>query len=442
MLDVLSLIRSAAPSSKEAVKSSKNPTGPKTLPPDVNPGYPETLQALLSGLGLAPELGVFASQEAKDLARNTDLASIISDLVPGKATAAAGTKMLMAGSFLPSGARWSTNALKQLTETLAERRATIPEKELSEMFYPVPTKKELSLYGTPESPLDEFLLSTQVDNHFMVTPEVREVTPDPFTSKKILAGAEHFAESGDAYKLQFAVDYEKEATRDIQDLMYARRDNVPLYSFKGNPFDGGHTVDIDVAARDIETAYEHITNLAAKYNIPYTQKTTLNQMLPKIKAAYETEQAALAKTKDAKEAATKGRSQEKTMLHGFVELDEPLDLSDETEWLNICIGAIGSDKGKFIPAYNTVTGMPNKPNGPNSFESYYNNLLTGRSKYFSYRPNHLPEFTVEVDSTKSGRGTVLQAYGRSNATLTVEQQKALDTFLNSPEFTTRFRSDK
>lgn len=441
MLDVLSLIRSAAPSSKEAVKSSKNPTGPKTLPPDVNPGYPETLQALLSGLGLAPELGVFASQEAKDLARNTDLASIISDLVPGKATAAAGTKMLMAGSFLPSGARWSTNALKQLTETLAERRATIPEKELSEMFYPVPTKKELSLYGTPESPLDKFLESTRTNNNDLgVTPLVREVTPDPFTSKKILAGAEHFAESGDANKLQFAVDYDKEATQNIQDLMYARRDNVPLYSFGDGPFN--NTVDSNAAALDIELAYEHITNLAAKYNIPYTQKTTLNQMLPKIRAAHETEQAALAKTKEAKEAATKGRSQEKTMLHGFVELDEPLDLSDETEWLNNCIGAIGSDKGKFIPAYNIVTGMPNKPNGPNSFESYYNNLLTGQSKYFSYRPNHLPEFTVEVDSTKLGKGTVLQAYGRSNATLTDEQQKALDTFLNSPEFTTRFRSDK
>jgi hypothetical protein len=104
-------------------------------------------------------------------------------------------------------------------------------------------------------------------------------------------------------------------------------------------------------------------------------------------------------------------------------------LAHETDILNHCIGAVGRDNEKYIPAFDTVTGQPNKGTSHSSFSQYSNALAAGKSEFYSYRPKGLPEFTIEVSPPSwNGERIIAQAYGKEDAALNPEQLKALESF--------------
>ena len=367
-----------------AAKSPSNQTFKRELlPDDTNPGFNKVLQAVLSGIGFAPELGVSDSQEHKDLAKTVEVLDLISNFIPG--SAAIKSAPLMVGmAFRPRTSVLGSLTRKSLIEHTSERMPPL-------------SKKEISKYGTDEFLLDDFLPSTRYPREW-----------------------ETYL---DRYAGRFPEDFS-----DMEDVLNLRA--------------GKEVFDMEHAVFDVNGAKEVFNEEVARYSSagrlpPDFGKKQLNQQVAAVKALQlkdaSTEAAKLQKAID----IVSGRTAEKRKIKDFVQLDDLQDLSDETHFLNICIGQSAMDNGKAIPALDVITGKPNKINGPNYGESYYNSLLSGKKKYFSYRPNGVPEFTVEVEATPLGRD-ITQAYGKDNASLTTKQSNALEELLSSPEYISLF----
>lgn len=124
---------------------------------------------------------------------------------------------------------------------------------------------------------------------------------------------------------------------------------------------------------------------------------------------------------------TKTRSVElnksQNLLPGFVELTTPQDFAADTYFLNNCVGASGmSVDGKYKPAFHPVTGQQiasEKDLQSSSFQQYQNLLKDGNSRFFSYRPEGLPQLTIEVEPLN---GAIKQVTGLDNRSPTWKER--------------------
>jgi hypothetical protein len=116
----------------------------------------------------------------------------------------------------------------------------------------------------------------------------------------------------------------------------------------------------------------------------------------------------------------------------FVKLEDAQSLSDETAYLNHCVGAIDRTNDKYIPYLDPITGKAtqNRHKGYGGFNQYMDRIGKGELEIYSFRPEGKPEFTVAIDPRT---GVVTQAYGKGNSSINADQDKVLGEFIKSYE---------
>jgi len=138
------------------------------------------------------------------------------------------------------------------------------------------------------------------------------------------------------------------------------------------------------------------------------------------------------KTREGLEELSKKRTAEyaakSPFKDGLVELKDEKDLALESALNRICIGAGNYNNGKWEPAWDPFTGKrtPGLGQGRISGDEYMNRIRGGY-QYFSYRPNGLPEATIEINP----QGYITQLYGPDNKEVSSRMAKEIeDAYIN------------
>lgn len=100
---------------------------------------------------------------------------------------------------------------------------------------------------------------------------------------------------------------------------------------------------------------------------------------------------------------------------GLVQLENEKDLATETAFQNICCGAGRVDQStmKYVPAWDPITGKrePGLGTVPVSGDNFFGRVKSGESLMFSYRPNGIPEATIELNAKN---GSIREIAGKNN----------------------------
>ena len=128
----------------------------------------------------------------------------------------------------------------------------------------------------------------------------------------------------------------------------------------------------------------------------------------------------LAKLPEFTKARTATLQAEQGLPGGFVELKHPADFGAETEFLNHCVGAGGYDTAtnKYKFQVHPISGREVIRNSESSYSGYKKALDSGESRFFSYRPEGVPELTMEIDARDF---SIKQAYGKNDRQPTQEE---------------------
>lgn len=312
------------------------------------------------------------------------------------------------------------------------------------------TPKELSKYGTPEFVLDKWLSSTI--NYPFERPSHLQTITSKNIGKTAEAGLVRAGNQGLIYAQDTIKSYKdrgieipESLLRDVEgnkdmilrqgrifeDLNLANKTGKELFHARGNQTLKGDITDaIYTLQRSIDEHQIPVESLEDK---------SLQQIASIVHKKDDESIRILKKSMEAKNQIISKRTAELFNTQRdpdagmFVKLTDPRDLAQETDILNHCIGAIGRDNDKYIPAFDTVTGKINpKTNAGNtSFDQYNLGMQNGTSEFYSYRPKGLPEVTLEVKNSLnswSDKKWVAQAYGKEDAALTAQQADEVAKF--------------
>ena len=132
------------------------------------------------------------------------------------------------------------------------------------------------------------------------------------------------------------------------------------------------------------------------------------------------EEESLAKLPEFTKARTATLQAEQGLPGGFVELKHPADFGAETEFLNHCVGAGGYDAAtnKYKFQVHPISGREVLKNPKSFYTEYKKALDSGESRFFSYRPEGVPELTMEIDTRDF---SIKQAYGKNDRQPTQEE---------------------
>lgn len=310
--------------------------------------------------------------------------------------------------------------------------------------------KEVSKYGTPEFKLDKWLHTTNTIPNQMpqyleeVTPrqvvghsvKIRDANAAKAELVKLVDSGTISPDQTTAIKAAFPI-LDKDILNSsmvplIEDLLLAQKQGKKLIStpYTSDPY------------YDIETGAKKLAGAIVKHDIPVeaVEKGSLQQIVSRVNNAEDDAVRVLKKSMEAKNQVIRARTQELVAKQstdaedGFVRLESSKDLAQETDILNHCIGAVGRDNDKYIPAFDTVTGEFNQVRGAehSSFAQYEKALVSGSSEFYSYRPKGLPEVTLEVRNPTLSNGKVIktidQAYGKEDRALTPQEGDAVAKF--------------
>lgn len=142
------------------------------------------------------------------------------------------------------------------------------------------------------------------------------------------------------------------------------------------------------------------------------------------------EEESLQKLPEFTKARTATLQAEQGLPGGFVELKQPADFGAETEFLNHCVGAGGynGDTKKYLFQHHPISGREVIKNSGSSFSQYKKAMDSGESRFFSYRPEGVPELTVEV-GIKSKE--IRQVYGKNDRSPTKEELQKVRDFVDN-----------
>lgn len=306
--------------------------------------------------------------------------------------------------------------------------------------------KEISKYGTPEFKLDKWLRTTNTIPNQM-PPYIGEVTAEKLLHQsaqiktinsakaeiiKAVEQGKFTSEEMPTVERALSI-FDKELLKQtegplIEDFLLAQKQGKKLLS----------TLSILDPYYDIKTGAKELARAIVKHGISTEtiEKGSLQQVVAKVNKADDDAVRALKKSMEAKSQVIRARTAELFNTQRdpdagmFIKLTDPKDLAQETDILNHCIGAVGRDNDRYIPGFDTVTGKFNDRKGAlnSSFAQYSADLEQGKSEFYSYRPKGLPEATLEIKIMHDGRKRIIQAYGKEDAPLTVEQTKAVSEF--------------
>lgn len=321
--------------------------------------------------------------------------------------------------------------------------------------------KEISKYGTPEFKLDKWLRTTNTTPNQM-PPYIGEVTAEKLLHQsaqiktinsakaeliKAVEQGKFTSEEMPTVERALSI-FDKDLLKQtegplIEDFLLAQKQGKKLLS---TPYTSDPYYDIKTGAKELARAI-------VKHGISTEtiEKGSLQQVVAKVNKADDDAVRVLKKSMEAKSQVIRARTQELATKQstgaedGFVRLETPQDLAQETDILNHCIGAVERDNDKYIPAFDTVTGKTNKGIDSNntSFAAYKAALESGSSEFYSYRPLGLPEITLEVKNVLRPGGsykdpnykikTITQAYGKEDRAPTELEVKAIREFAQKKE---------
>lgn len=312
--------------------------------------------------------------------------------------------------------------------------------------------KEISKYGTPEFAIDKWLHSTRAFGNTPPTgvdtvsrAQVLDETTNVRTWNKIKAEAikskELIPEAKDIYEniIQQAdkAILKHDGTKLAEDFFLAQKQGKDLL----------YSNDVQYPGDDLQEGLQALTNSMQQYGLTAgdIKDKSLQQITALVHRKDDEAVKILRKSMEAKNQIISKRtaelfnSQRDPDAGMFVKLETPQDLAQETDILNHCIGAISRDNNKYIPAFDTVTGQPNKGIGTganSSFAQYSAALKSGNSEFYSYRPKGAPELTIEVSpSNWNGERIIAQAYGFEDALPTPAQLTEIEKFAKAKGIT-------
>jgi len=368
------------------------------------------------------------------------------------------------GAFRPSGSVISPLALTDI----AEIKAGVDNTKLSSLLWNKLSKKELQKYGTPEFLMDARLLHTTDPDFKERNLGIQKATPwgtdnalddaqermkgirndlafyrtnlrDIKKASQLRRWPELFSYEETDYlsSISHATDA---IVRHTEDLANVRRLAVQHVRGKADAARDGkdfYTVDAYAAGDDIDKAvFRYAQDLEFSPLSPdQLSKKSLQQLLvhaddmAKNKAELlRKEEESLQKLPEFTKARTATLQAEQGLPGGFVELKQPADFGAETEFLNHCVGAGGYDSAtnKYKFQHHPISGREVIKNEDSSFSQYRKAMDSGESRFFSYRPEGVPELTVELD-VRTRRAK--QIHGKNDRLPTVaEEYKVEDLF--------------
>ena len=381
------------------------------------------------------------------------------------------------GAFRPSGSVISPLALKDAKADIQmakdwTARDNSPDVLLASKI----SDRELQRYGTPEFLLDSRLTSTQ--NELFEKVSVRPKTAnDPTRSdylqrrwtyqfddtrlgleedRKYLRGAMEDARNAGDVLQGFGPDYISHLPTNMEDIGYSsgkvikrvdelartRKDLVSHVRAKSDAVRAGkdfYIADNRFVNQDIgEAIRKYADDLDSSPLSPdQLSKKSLQQLLmhaddlAKSKAEIlRKEEESLQKLPEFTKARTATLQAEQGLPGGFVELKQPADFGAETEFLNHCVGAGGynGDTKKYLFQHHPISGREVIKNSDSSFSQYKAAMDSGESRFFSYRPEGVPELTIEV-RIKSKE--IRQVYGKNDRSPTKEELQKVRDFVDN-----------
>ncbi len=142
------------------------------------------------------------------------------------------------------------------------------------------------------------------------------------------------------------------------------------------------------------------------------------------------EEESLQKLPEFTKARTATLQAEQGLPGGFVELKQPADFGAETEFLNHCVGAGGYDSAtsKYKFQHHPISGREVIKNEDSSYSDYKKAMDSGESRFFSYRPEGVPELTIEVGVKNK---EIRQVYGKNDRSPTKEELQKVRDFVDN-----------
>lgn len=371
------------------------------------------------------------------------------------------------GAFRPSGSVISPLALTNIKTDIQKAKDWVTRNnDVAVLIASKISDKELQKYGTPEFLMDSRLPSTQDELFERISVRPR-VANDPTVSdylqrrwdyhfedtrsvlaedRKYLRGAMEDARYNRDIRQSFGSNYIRHLPMDIDDISYvssrvistidelgrARRDLVSHVRTKSDAVRAGkdfYIADNEFVNIDIGRAVrKYAQDLDSSPLSPdQLSKKSLQQLLmhaddlaKRREELLRKEEESLAKLPEFTKARTATLQAEQGLPGGFVELRHPADFGTETEFLNHCVGAGGYDAAtkKYKFQVHPISGREVIKNSASSYSNYKKALDSGNSRFFSYRPEGIPELTMEIDTRDF---SIKQAYGKNYRRPTQEE---------------------
>jgi hypothetical protein len=349
-----------------------------------------------------------------------------------------------AGAFRPSASRLLPSSFVELDRKMqevasgnlpreGERDFRVATEKIEDLIITkVASPKELQKYGAPEFQIDPFL--PHVKNPELY-PTDRLATEYPLSDFLGNYTSQNFLR-----KNQSRADRVKTLIDDPQFLPYAIKDDAKMQNilkdsrtfaedaraFMGQigdkkPIFGLYRYD---AKEDI---LQGVTDMAeildnAGHTPEQLSKKTLQQL---VGLAQREERVRIEKEAKSVQALTEHTVRRTVELQtkqqlppeskGLIQLENEKDLATETAFQNICCGAdrVDQNTGKYVPAWDPITGKrePGLGTVPVSGDNFFGRVKSGDSLMFSYRPNGIPEATIELNATN---GSIREIAGKNN----------------------------
>lgn len=372
------------------------------------------------------------------------------------------------GAFRPSGSVISPLSLSSARDIPNE----VDTNSLTGLLWKKISNKEFQRYGTPEFLMDSRLLHT-TDPDFkewnLGVQTLKSADPDPslesarYTMKNIGSDLADNREQLRSIKSNRDYDrlrgipasdfrnnsalkslnrYTERINENLDELANVRRLAVQHVRGKSDAEKAGkefYIADAYAVGDDIDKAiFRYAQDLEFSPLSPdQLFKKSLQQLLmhaddmAKVKAGLlRKEEESLAKLPEFTEARTATLQAEQGLPGGFVELKHPADFGAETELLNHCVGAGGYDAAtkKYKFQVHPISGREVIKSSDSSYAGYKKDLESGDSRFFSYRPEGVPELTIEVGARDK---SIRQIYGKNDRLPTEDEEMKVIEFLDS-----------
>lgn len=363
-----------------------------------------------------------------------------------------------AGAFRPSASRLLPSSLIDLSQSLhgslgyrkTETRDNM-EGIADLILDKTITSKELTKYGAPEFQLDPYLLHVRTPGRIH-----KSYLPTELPLRDFLKADQERRWSirgimdSNKRRADLVKDNSELGETDLgdvertlinflnKDLQFGNRGSPKVYmladdarAYMGQLKDKKPIYEIDssikrdAAKLDILAGTDNVARIldSAGYTPEQLSKKTLQQL---VGIAQKEEKELLARQAKSAEALTEHTVRRTVELQtkqqlppeskGLVQLENEKDLATETAFQNICCGAGRVDQStmKYVPAWDPITGKrePGLGTVPVSGDNFFGRVKSGESLMFSYRPNGIPEATIELNAKT---GSIREIAGKNNA---------------------------